>query len=227
MGAAHFGTLQVLKSHEFEEKQRGTTLIVKEPIGVCGFITPWNWPLNQIACKGGARARRRLHDGAQAVGNRALQRADLRGSAQAAGVPAGVFNMVNGDGPGVGAAISSHPGVDMVSFTGSTRAGIEVAKNAAPTIKRVHQELGGKSPNIILEDADLKTAVTGGVRARHEQFRPVLQRADAHAGAEGQDGRCRGYREGGSRGDDGGRPLRQFPRWGLSSPKCSGTRSRA
>jgi aldehyde dehydrogenase (NAD+) len=83
----------------------------------------------------------------------------------AAGVPAGVFNMVNGDGPTVGAAISSHPGVDMVSFTGSTRAGIEVAKNAAPTVKRVHQELGGKSPNIILDDADMKSAVTGGIRS--------------------------------------------------------------
>ncbi|MFO1116197.1 MAG: aldehyde dehydrogenase family protein [Beijerinckiaceae bacterium] len=166
MGAAHFGTaLQVLKSYEFEEKQRGTTLIVKEPIGVCGFITPWNWPLNQIACKVAP---------ALAVGcTMVLKPSEIAPfSAQifaevleAAGVPAGVFNMVNGDGPGVGAAISSHPGVDMVSFTGSTRAGIEVAKNAAPTIKRVHQELGGKSPNIILEDADLKTAVTGGVRA--------------------------------------------------------------
>ena len=82
----------------------------------------------------------------------------------AAGVPAGVFNLVNGDGPTVGAAISSHPGVDMVSFTGSTRAGIEVARNAAPTVKRVHQELGGKSPNIILPDADIKKAVTAGVR---------------------------------------------------------------
>jgi len=79
-------------------------------------------------------------------------------------VPAGVFNLVNGDGPTVGAAISSHPGVDMVSFTGSTRAGIEVARNAAPTVKRVHQELGGKSPNIILPDADIKRAVTAGVR---------------------------------------------------------------
>ncbi|MDE2361461.1 MAG: aldehyde dehydrogenase family protein [Hyphomicrobiales bacterium] len=166
MGAAHFGTaLQVLKSYEFEEKQRGTTLIVKEPIGVCGFITPWNWPLNQIACKVAP---------ALAVGcTMILKPSEIAPfSAQifaevleAAGVPAGVFNMINGDGPGVGAAISSHPGVDMVSFTGSTRAGIEVARNAAPTIKRVHQELGGKSPNIILEDADMKTAVTGGVRA--------------------------------------------------------------
>ncbi len=166
MGAAHFGTaLAVLKTYAFEEKQRGTTLIVKEPIGVCGFITPWNWPLNQIACKVAP---------ALAVGcTMVLKPSEIAPfSAQifaevmdAAGVPAGVFNMVNGDGPGVGAAISSHPGVDMVSFTGSTRAGIEVAKNAAPTIKRVHQELGGKSPNIILEDADLKTAITGGVRS--------------------------------------------------------------
>lgn len=166
MGAAHFGTaLNVLKTYAFEEPQRGTTLIVKEPIGVCGFITPWNWPLNQIACKVAP---------ALAVGcTMVLKPSEIAPfSAQvfaevldAAGVPPGVFNMINGDGPGVGAAISSHPGVDMVSFTGSTRAGIEVAKNAAPTIKRVHQELGGKSPNIILEDADLKSAVTGGVRA--------------------------------------------------------------
>ena len=166
MGAAHFGTaLAVLKTYQFEEPQRGTTLIVKEPIGVCGFITPWNWPLNQIACKVAP---------ALAVGcTMVLKPSEIAPfSAQifaeimdAAGVPAGVFNMVNGDGPGVGAAISSHPGVDMVSFTGSTRAGIEVARNAAPTIKRVHQELGGKSPNIILDDADLKTAVTGGVRS--------------------------------------------------------------
>ncbi len=166
MGAAHFGTaLNVLKTYAFEEPQRGTTLIVKEPIGVCGFITPWNWPLNQIACKVAP---------ALAVGcTMVLKPSEIAPfSAQvfaevldAAGVPPGVFNMINGDGPGVGAAISSHPGVDMVSFTGSTRAGIEVAKNAAPTIKRVHQELGGKSPNIILEDADFKSAVTGGVRA--------------------------------------------------------------
>ena len=83
----------------------------------------------------------------------------------AAGVPAGVFNMVNGDGAGAGAALAGHPDVDMVSFTGSTRAGVEVAKNAAATVKRVAQELGGKGPNIILDDADMKTAVTAGVRA--------------------------------------------------------------
>ncbi|MBC7983855.1 MAG: aldehyde dehydrogenase family protein [Candidatus Obscuribacterales bacterium] len=165
MGIGHLQTaLGVLKNYHFEE-QRGTTMIVKEPIGVCGFITPWNWPVNQIACKVAP---------ALAVGcTMVLKPSEIAPfSAQiwtevlhAAGVPKGVFNLVNGDGPVVGAAISNHPGVDMVSFTGSTRAGIEVARNAAPTVKRVHQELGGKSPNIILEDADLKIAVKAGVRS--------------------------------------------------------------
>lgn len=165
MGLAHLKTaLGVLQSYHFQEP-RGTTLIVKEPIGVCGFITPWNWPVNQIACKVAP---------ALAVGcTMILKPSEIAPfSAQvwteilhAAGVPEGVFNLVNGDGPSVGAAISSHPEVDMVSFTGSTRAGIEVARNAAPTVKRVHQELGGKSPNIILPDADLKKAVTAGVRS--------------------------------------------------------------
>jgi aldehyde dehydrogenase (NAD+) len=167
MGVGHLqAALAVLKEYRFDE-QRGTTRIVKEPIGVCGLITPWNWPVNQIACKVAP---------ALAVGcTMVLKPSEIAPfSAQvwaevmhAAGVPAGVFNLVNGDGPTVGAAISSHPGVDMVSFTGSTRAGIEVARNAAPTVKRVHQELGGKSPNIILPDLDadgFKKAVTGGVR---------------------------------------------------------------
>jgi aldehyde dehydrogenase (NAD+) len=164
MGIGHLqSALGVLKTYHFQE-QRGTTMIVKEPIGVCGLITPWNWPVNQIACKVAP---------ALAVGcTMVLKPSEIAPfSAQiwtevmhAAGVPAGVFNLVNGDGPTVGAAISSHPGVDMVSFTGSTRAGIEVARNAAPTVKRVHQELGGKSPNIILPDADIKRAVTAGVR---------------------------------------------------------------
>ncbi len=164
MGIGHLQTaLAVLKHYEFSEL-RGTTMVSKEPIGVCGLITPWNWPMNQIACKVAP---------ALAVGcTMVLKPSEIAPfSAQiwteilhAAGVPAGVFNLVNGDGPTVGAAISSHPEVDMVSFTGSTRAGIEVARNAAPTVKRVHQELGGKSPNLILPDADLKRAVTGGVR---------------------------------------------------------------
>ncbi|MCA0240477.1 MAG: aldehyde dehydrogenase family protein [Proteobacteria bacterium] len=164
MGLAHLQTaLAVLKDYHFEE-QRGTTLIRKEPIGVCAFITPWNWPVNQIACKAAP---------ALAVGcTMVLKPSEIAPfSAQiwteivhAAGVPAGVFNLVNGDGPTVGSALSAHPEVDMVSFTGSTRAGIEVARNAAPTVKRVHQELGGKSPNIMLPDADLQRAVTAGVR---------------------------------------------------------------
>ena len=164
MGVGHLQTaLGVLKSYEFQEL-RGTTLISKEPIGVCGLITPWNWPINQIA----AKVAPALATGCTMV----LKPSEIAPfSAQiwteilhAAGVPAGVFNLVNGDGPTVGAAISSHPEVDMVSFTGSTRAGIDVARNAAPTVKRVHQELGGKSPNIILEDADFKRAITNGVR---------------------------------------------------------------
>ncbi|MBN8509003.1 MAG: aldehyde dehydrogenase family protein [Burkholderiales bacterium] len=167
MGVGHLqAALAVLKEYKFDE-QRGTTRIVKEPIGVCGLITPWNWPVNQIACKVAP---------ALAVGcTMVLKPSEIAPfSAQvwaevmhAAGVPAGVFNLVNGDGPTVGAAIAGHPGVDMVSFTGSTRAGIEVARNAAPTVKRVHQELGGKSPNIVLPDLDadgFKKAVTGGVR---------------------------------------------------------------
>ncbi len=165
MGVGHLQTaLSVLKKYVFQEL-RGSTMLVKEPIGVCGLITPWNWPVNQIACKVAP---------ALAVGcTMVLKPSEIAPfSAQvwteilhAAGVPAGVFNLVNGDGPTVGAAIASHPEVDMVSFTGSTRAGIEVARNAAPTVKRVHQELGGKSPNIILPDADFKRAVTAGVRA--------------------------------------------------------------
>lgn len=163
MGAAHLSTaIAVLKDYEFEEA-RGSTLISREPIGVCAFITPWNWPSNQIGCKVAP---------ALAVGCTMVLKpsevAPLSGLLwaeimDAAGVPAGVFNLINGDGPGVGAALSGHPGVDMVSFTGSTRAGVEVAKNAAPTIKRVHQELGGKSANIILDDADIPAAVAAGV----------------------------------------------------------------
>ena len=163
MGLGHLQTaVAVLKDYKFEE-DRGTTHLVKEPIGVCGFITPWNWPVNQIACK----VAPALATGCTMV-LKPSEVAPFSGYIwteilHAAGVPAGVFNLVNGDGPVVGAAISSHPGVDMVSFTGSTRAGIEVAKNAAPTVKRVHQELGGKSPNIILEDADFARAIAGGV----------------------------------------------------------------
>jgi aldehyde dehydrogenase (NAD+) len=164
IGMAHLATgIEVLKNFKFEE-DRGATRIVKEPIGVCGMITPWNWPINQIACK----VVPALATGCTMV-LKTSEEAPFSGVIwaeimHAAGVPAGVFNLVNGTGAEVGAAISSHPGIDMVSFTGSTRAGIEVAKAAAPTVKRVAQELGGKSPNIILEDAEMQSAVGGGVK---------------------------------------------------------------
>src|SRR5471032_1651921 len=164
IGMAHIASgIEVLKNFKFEE-DRGRTRIVKEPIGVCGMITPWNWPINQIACK----VVPALATGCTMV-LKPSEEAPFSAYIwceimDAAGVPAGVFNMVNGTGPEVGAAISAHPGIDMVSFTGSTRAGVEVARAAAATVKRVAQELGGKSPNIILEDADMKSAVGGGVR---------------------------------------------------------------
>lgn len=164
-GMVHINAgIEVLKTFKFEE-DRGTTRIVKEPIGVCGMITPWNWPICQIVCKVvpalAAGCTMVLKPSEEAP----LSAYILAEVMDAAGVPVGVFNMVNGAGPVVGAAIASHPGVDMVSFTGSTRAGVEVARNAAATVKRVTQELGGKSPNIILEDADFETAVRAGVRS--------------------------------------------------------------
>ncbi|HEX3363851.1 aldehyde dehydrogenase family protein [Phenylobacterium sp.] len=162
-GMGHLATAAgILKDFKFEE-DRGQTMIVKEPIGVCSFITPWNWPLNQIACK----VAPAIATGCTMV-LKPSEVAPFSGQIfaeimHAAGVPKGVFNLVHGDGPTVGAALSSHPDVDMVSFTGSTRAGIEVAKAAAPTVKRVHQELGGKSPNIVLDDDVLTKSVARGV----------------------------------------------------------------
>ncbi|MCC7152179.1 MAG: aldehyde dehydrogenase family protein [Rubrivivax sp.] len=165
IGIGHLqSALTVLRGYAFEE-QRGTTMLQRTPIGVCGLITPWNWPMNQVACKVApalATGCTMILKPSEVAPFSAIVFAEIL---HAAGVPAGVFNLVNGDGPGVGAAIAAHPEVDMVSFTGSTRAGIEVARAAAPTVKRVHQELGGKSPNIILPDADFQRAVTGGVRA--------------------------------------------------------------
>ena len=162
-GIGHFKTMsKLLAKFEFDE-DRGTTRLSKEPIGVCGMITPWNWPVNQIA----AKVAPALAAGCTMV-LKPSEIAPMSGIVFAeilheAGVPKGVFNLVNGDGPGVGSAISAHPDVDMVSFTGSTRAGVAVAQNAAPTVKRVSQELGGKSANIILDDADFQKAVFGGV----------------------------------------------------------------
>ncbi|MFB6453363.1 aldehyde dehydrogenase family protein [Bradyrhizobium tunisiense] len=154
--------IEALKTFTFEE-DRGTTRIAKEPIGVCGMITPWNWPIGQIVCKvvpALATGCTMVLKPSEVAPFSAHIWAEIM---DAAGVPAGVFNMINGTGPEVGAAIAAHPGVGMVSFTGSTRAGVEVGRNAAATVKRVAQELGGKSPHIIFEDADLKAAVSEGV----------------------------------------------------------------
>jgi len=162
-GLAHFAeALRLLGEYKFEYAMNGTQ-IIREPIGVCGLITPWNWPINQIACKVAP---------ALAVGCTMVLKPSelaplnaiiLAEVLEEAGVPAGVFNLVNGDGPGVGAALSANPDIDMMSFTGSTRAGILVSKASADTVKRVALELGGKSPNIVLDDADLTKAVSGGL----------------------------------------------------------------
>ena len=164
-GLAHLlETVKVLRHFKFEET-KGSTLMRKEPIGVCGLITPWNWPMNQIVCK----VAPALAAGCAMV-LKPSEIAPLSAHLFArilheAGLPGGVFNLLNGDGPTVGSAIASHPDVAMVSFTGSTRAGVAVAFAAAPTVKRVTQELGGKSANIILDDADLQSAVQEGVQA--------------------------------------------------------------
>jgi len=168
LGAAHFSvTAAALKQFSFEKKA-GDSLIIHEPIGVCGLITPWNWPLNQIACKVApalaAGCTVVLKPSEIAPVDATILAEIIDEACRKAGAPDGVFNLVNGDGPGVGAAIAAHPGIDMVSFTGSTRAGVLVAKAAADNVKRVAQELGGKSPNIILESAPLEAAIKHGVR---------------------------------------------------------------
>ncbi len=162
-GYDHIATMvKVLEEFPFEE-MRGNTLISREAIGVCGLITPWNWPINQITCKVApalAAGCTMVFKPSEIAPLNALIFAEVLHDA---GVPAGVFNLVNGDGPNVGAVIAAHPLIDMVSFTGSTRAGIEVAKLAAGTVKRVAQELGGNSPNIVFDDANLREAVEGGI----------------------------------------------------------------
>jgi aldehyde dehydrogenase (NAD+) len=162
-GLGHLGqALNALKNYEFSEKI-GDNRVVREPIGVVALITPWNWPMNQILAKVGpalaAGCTMILKPSEEAPSCAAI----LAEILDAAGVPPGVFNLVQGDGEGVGTALAQHPDIDMVSFTGSTRAGIMVAKNAADTVKRVAQELGGKSPNIILEGTPLDVALPGGV----------------------------------------------------------------
>ncbi len=163
IGVGHISAMiEVLKSFQFEQMQ-GTTRLVLEPVGVCALITPWNWPMNQVAAKVvpalAAGCTMVLKPSEYSPFSAILWAKVMH----EAGVPAGVFNLINGDGPNVGAPLSAHRDIDMVSFTGSTRAGTEVAKNAAASVKRVHQELGGKSPNILLDDADFERAVKQSV----------------------------------------------------------------
>ena len=161
-GLAHFlEVVRLLENFKFDEV-RGATLFRKEPIGVCGLITPWNWPMNQIVAKVApaiAAGCTMVLKPSELAPLSAYLFAQILDEAK---VPAGVFNLVNGDGPTVGAALSTHPDIAMVSFTGSTRAGVAVATAAAPTVKRVTQELGGKSANIILDDANFAAAVKEG-----------------------------------------------------------------
>jgi len=175
-GLAHLMEIVKVVEHYRFEELKGSSLMRKEPVGVCGLITPWNWPMNQVV----AKVAPALAAGCTMV-LKPSEFAPLSSYLFAqilheAGVPAGVFNLVSGDGPTVGAAISSHPDVAMVSFTGSTRAGVAVAQAAAPTVKRVTQELGGKSADIILDDADLEKAVKQGVQ---ECFRNTGQSCNA------------------------------------------------
>lgn len=156
--------IDVLQRFQFEET-RGTTLIRHEAVGVCGLITPWNWPINQIVVKVGPALAAGCTMVLKPSEYSPLSSLLFAQVLDEAGVPPGVFNLVNGDGPGVGAALSAHPDIDMLSFTGSTRAGVLVARSAADTVKRVAQELGGKSANILLDDVDLQDAVTRGVAA--------------------------------------------------------------
>ncbi|WEJ99937.1 MAG: aldehyde dehydrogenase family protein [Candidatus Sphingomonas phytovorans] len=187
-GLGHFmSTLKALNEFTFEERL-GRARVVHEPLGVVAMITPWNWPLNQICAKVAP---------AIAAGDTMVLKPSEESPACAmilaevlekAGVPAGVFNLVNGDGPGVGAALSSHKDVDMVSFTGSTRAGIAVAQAAAATVKRVHQELGGKAPNLVLEGADLAAVLpptVAGVLANSGQSCIAPTRLLVHASQVG------------------------------------------
>ena len=156
--------IEVLQRFEFEQRQ-GSTVLRYEPVGVCGLITPWNWPINQIVVKVGPALAAGCTMVLKPSEYSPLSSLLFAEVLDEAGVPAGVFNLVNGDGPGVGAALSAHPDIDMLSFTGSKRAGVLVAKSAADTVKRVAQELGGKSANILLDDVDLQNAVTRGVAA--------------------------------------------------------------
>jgi aldehyde dehydrogenase (NAD+) len=191
LGEAHLAKMiSLLPNYKFTQ-DRGAYTLAREAIGVCGLITPWNWPLNQIAAKVApaiAAGCTVVLKPSEYAPISALIFAEIM---EEAGTPAGVFNLINGDGPSVGEAIARHPDVEMVSFTGSTRAGVRVAQLAAETVKRVSQELGGKSANIVLDDADLEKAVRAGVEscflnsgqscnAPTRMFVPANRRAEVH-----------------------------------------------
>lgn len=164
VGIGHLkGFIDALKRIKMREELPNGDIVLREAIGVCGLITPWNWPINQIALKvipALATGSTCVLKPSEFTPLNALLYAEM---VHEAGFPAGTFNLVNGDGPNVGAALSKHKDVDMMSFTGSTRAGTAVSKDAADTVKRVTLELGGKSPNIVFEDADLEERVAGSV----------------------------------------------------------------
>ncbi|MFC3051979.1 aldehyde dehydrogenase family protein [Kordiimonas pumila] len=164
-GPQHFGAvIDVLEKFEFEETM-GTTKVLKEPIGVCALITPWNWPMNQIATKVAPAIAAGCTMVLKPSEITPFDAAILAEICHSVGLPAGVFNLVHGAGDTVGNMLTSHPDVAMVSFTGSTRAGVMISKNAAPTVKRVALELGGKSANIILEGVDLEKAIAVSVKS--------------------------------------------------------------
>lgn len=163
LGGAHLDEAIAGLERIHLEEMRGTTMLYREPIGVAALITPWNWPINQVVTKtAGALAAgcTMVLKPSEVAPLDAMLFAEVL---KEAGVPDGVFNLVNGDGPSTGAALCKHPDIDVISFTGSTRAGILIAHMGADSVKRVHQELGGKSANLILDDADLETSVVAGV----------------------------------------------------------------
>ncbi len=190
------------------EEEIGNSLIVREPVGVVGAITPWNYPLHQIAAKVApamAAGCTVVLKPSQVAPLNAVLLADVLDDV---GLPAGVFNLVTGRGSVIGEALALHPDVDMISFTGSTAAGRRVSEAAAGTIKRVALELGGKSPNVILEDADFQTAIQDGVGEVLLELRPDVQRADADARPALAPGRGRADRRRGRRAVQAGRPVR-------------------
>ena len=162
-GLGHFmKAKKILENFSFE-KEVNSSIVLKEPVGVCGLITPWNWPLNQIACKVAPALAAGCTMILKPSEEAPLSAIILAEIIEESKLPEGVFNLINGNGNELGVSMSKHPGIDMMSFTGSTRAGISVAKNSADTVKRVTQELGGKSANIILDDVDFTKTVAKGI----------------------------------------------------------------